>query len=120
VRVFIAEADKEMRLALQVLLHQEAGVYVTGMAVQTKGLVEQVTASEPDVLLLDWHLPGDPVLGLLGDIHALKERPKIVALSVRCEEESEILASGADYFICKDSSPDKLNLVLQEIIDNVR
>jgi hypothetical protein len=33
VRIFIAEADKELRLALQLLLNQQAGMHVTGIAV---------------------------------------------------------------------------------------
>ena len=57
-RIFIADGDSGTRLALQMYLHREPGLYVTGMTTQTQGLVTQVAASQPDVLLLDWKLPG--------------------------------------------------------------
>ena len=62
-RLFIADADQELRLALQMLLHQEPGMPVVGIAVRAKGLVAQAAASQPDVVLLDWCLPGQPAPG---------------------------------------------------------
>ena len=58
--LFIADADKELRIGLQILIHQEPGMQVIGMAVSAKGLLAQVEACEPDALLLDWRLPGMP------------------------------------------------------------
>jgi len=105
VRIFIAEADKELRLALQMLLHREAGMHVTGMAIHSKGLVAQIAASEPDVLLLDWDLPGQPVPELLADLHKLEPRPVLAVMSVRPEAEQTALAAGADAFVSKSLPP---------------
>jgi len=113
VRIFIAEADKELRLALQMLLHHEAGMHVTGIAVQTKGLVEQVAASEPHVVLLDWDLPGQPMPDVLADLHKLEPRPKLAVMGVRPEVEQPALAAGADAFISKSMPPNKLMAVLR-------
>ena len=57
-RLFIADADSGVRLALQMYLHQASGMYVVGTASEAAGLCAQVEASRPDVLLLDAHLPG--------------------------------------------------------------
>ena len=38
-RLFIADADQELRVGLQMFLHQEPGMPVVGMAVRTKGLL---------------------------------------------------------------------------------
>ena len=107
-RLFIADADKQLRVALQILLHQEPGMQVTGVATEVKGLLAQVEASQPDVLLLDWYLPGMPVTDLLADLQALDMPPKIVVLSVRPEVKSTALAAGADAFAEKNGSPGEL------------
>jgi DNA-binding NarL/FixJ family response regulator len=52
---------------------------VVGNAVRAEGLIAQIAASEPDVVLLDWSLPGQPATGLLA---SLDRRPMIVVLSV--------------------------------------
>ena len=51
--IFLAVSDRDLRLAMQLLLHQEAGLHVIGMAVQAEGLLVQVEASQADLLLLD-------------------------------------------------------------------
>ena len=112
-RIFIAEADKELRLALQMLLHQEAGMHVTGMAIHSKGLVAQIAASEPDVLLLDWDLPGQPVPDLLADLHKVEPRPVLAVMGVRPEVEQTALAAGADAFVSKSLPPNRLLALLR-------
>jgi DNA-binding NarL/FixJ family response regulator len=112
-RLFIAEADAALRVGMQILLHEEPGLYVTGMAVQADGLLAQVEAAQPDVLLLDWHLPGRPMTELLADLKALELSPKIIVLSVRPEEKDEALAAGADAFVSKIGSPDELLVYLR-------
>ena len=56
--IFLAESDQNLRLGMQMLLHQEPGVHVIGMAIQAEGLVVQVEASRAELLILDWQLPG--------------------------------------------------------------
>ena len=112
-RIFIAEADKELRLAFQMLLHQEAGMHVTGMAIHSKGLVAQIAASEPDVLLLDWDLPGQPVPDLLADLHKVEPRPVLAVMGVRPEVEQTALAAGADAFVSKSLPPNRLLALLR-------
>ena len=107
-RIFIADADKQLRVALQILLHQEPGMQVTGVATEAKGLLAQVEASQPDVLLLDWYLPGMPMTGLLADLHVLELPPKIVILAVRSELENAAMAAGADAFVSKNGPPQEL------------
>lgn len=107
-RIFIAEADQEVRLALQMLLLQEADICVIGIAEQTKGLVDRIVTAEPDLLLLGWNLPGTSIPDLFADLQELEGRPKIIVLSVRPEDESVVMAAGADAFIIKNSPPDTL------------
>jgi DNA-binding NarL/FixJ family response regulator len=114
-RLFIADANQDLRVGLQLRLHQEPGMPVVGMAVRTKGLLTQVAASQPDVLLLDWFLPGRPAADVLADLHALEQRPQIIVLSIQPETESAALAAGADAFFAKTTSSDGLMAILHKM-----
>ncbi|UCC52336.1 MAG: response regulator transcription factor [Anaerolineaceae bacterium] len=111
-RIFIADADAGTRLALQMYLHREPGLYVTGMASQSQGLVTQVKASQPDVLLLDWKLPGAFMQDLLAEILRLNKPPKVVVLSADPDVKSTVMSAGADAFVSQNGPPDKLLEVL--------
>ena len=116
-RIFIADADQELRMALQILLHEEPGMAVVGLAVHTRGLFAQVAASQPDVVLLDWQLPDRPAVSVLADLHSLERRPRIIVLCVRPEVEQEAKAAGADAFVSKTASSDQLVAILRQIRD---
>ena len=114
-RIFIADSDRELRLALQILFHQEAGMHVTGIAVRTEGLAAQVAASQPDVLLLDWHLPGGSIAEVLAELGQSVTRPQVVILSVNPETEQDAMAAGADIFVAKNAPPSRLLESLRSI-----
>ena len=114
-RLFIADGNSSVRLALQMYLQQEPGLYVTGIASEAKGLSVQVDASRPDVLLLDSHLPGASIQGLLSDIRGLESPPKIVVLSIKPEDKGPALSAGADAFINKNAPPEKMLEVLRSL-----
>jgi DNA-binding NarL/FixJ family response regulator len=116
-RLFIADANPEFRLALQMFLHQEPGMDVVGLAAHSSGLSAQVDASRPDVLLMDWRLPDSPITELIEDIQALKLPIRIVVLSVRPEDEITALESGADAYIGKINPPDDLIDCLRKLRD---
>ena len=95
-------------MGLQMLFRQEPGMYVSGMAIETDGLLVQVEASRADVLLLDWRLPGVSTMNLLADIQGFQSPPKIVVLSINTEDKRPALSAGANAFISKNKPPDEL------------
>jgi len=97
------------------LLHQEPGLHIVGMAIQADGLLVQVEASQADLLLLDWRLPGASVVDLLSDIHGLETPPKIIALSINPVDEALALSAGADAFIPMNAPPDELLEVVRSL-----
>ena len=113
--LFLAEADQDLRLGLQMLLHQEPGLHIVGMAVQVDRLLVRVEASQADLLLINWRLPGASMEGLLFDIRGLDSPPKIVALSIKPEDKVLALSAGADAFISMNSPPDELLEVIRSI-----
>lgn len=94
------------------LLGSEHGVVIVGITDRLPGLVPQVDATQPDVLLLDWELSSQSLAKLIADIRNLGHPLRIVYLSSKPENEKEVLGAGADYFIVKNAPPDKLLLIL--------
>jgi DNA-binding response OmpR family regulator len=114
-RIFLAESDPELRVGLQFLIYQQPGYQVIGITDGGKGLKKQIKASKPDVLLLDWYLPGKDMNELVRDIKALNLPPDIIAMSIYPEDESRILASGVDHFITKESHPNEIMVLLRKM-----
>jgi two-component system invasion response regulator UvrY len=113
--IFLAESDQDLRLGFQMLLHQERGVHVIGMAVQGNGLLAQLEASQADVLFLNWRLPSASIENLLSEIRGLDTTPKIVVLSVNPEDKALALSAGADAFISMNAPPDELLEVVRSL-----
>jgi len=57
-RVFLADDQAKVCSALRLLLEQELGLRVVGEATEAKDLLAQVQRTQPDLVLLDWELPG--------------------------------------------------------------
>ena len=107
-RLFVADADSTFRLAVQMYLQQEPGLYFTGMAAESQGLSVQLRASRPDLLLLDWHLPGASAQDLLLEILDLEYPPEVLIVSDKYEDKELALSAGASGFVSKSGFPDEL------------
>lgn len=107
-RILVADGDARVRSALHTLLQQEP----TQIAVRESGdigsLALQIKQFKPDLILLDWELPGRPAAALLFALHGLDYEPKVIVLSTRPESEGDALAVGADAFVCKGDPPERL------------
>ena len=87
---------------------------VVGITDRLSGLLTQLEATQPDVLLLSWEIPFQTIADLLVNIRKLGRSLKIIFLSGRPGEEEKIIEAGADYFISKDAPPDKLLPILKQ------
>jgi DNA-binding NarL/FixJ family response regulator len=114
-RIFLAEPDPDLRVGLQFLIYQNPGCQVIGISDNGKGLKKQIKASRPDVLLLDWYLPGKDMNELVRDIKALNLPPDIIAMSIYPEDESAVRAADVDHFIAKDVHPEELIALLNSM-----
>jgi DNA-binding NarL/FixJ family response regulator len=115
-RIFVACSDEQLRIAILMLLDHEPRMGVVGITDRLPGLLLQLEASNPDVLLLSWVQPLCALEDLLNDIHNLRSPPKIIYLSNRPEEEKQVIAAGADHFISENAPPDKLLLILRQLL----
>ena len=97
------------------LLEHEPGMRVVGIAVSSEGLVGQVGAAQPDVLLLDWQLVSSAPTEYIRNLHSIETQPDIIVLDVRPEIRYEAETAGADGFVSKDSPPDQLLTILRKL-----
>jgi DNA-binding NarL/FixJ family response regulator len=101
---------------MRLLMQQQPGIEIQGEAADSRGVVDWVSAICPDVLLLDWDLPGMPMVGLIDTLGKLCPQLSIVALSSRPEAKGEALAVGVERFVSKGDPPQQLLTALTELM----
>jgi DNA-binding NarL/FixJ family response regulator len=115
-RVLVADAQMKVRSALRLILEQELGLSVVGEANEVEDLFAQAETIQPDLVLLDWELPGRQVdaaaglvgPGLLATLRSNLPHLRVIALSGRPEAHQVALAAGADVFVSKGDLPERL------------
>ncbi|GIL11822.1 MAG: hypothetical protein BroJett038_05420 [Chloroflexota bacterium] len=115
-RILVADDQSDVRYALRTLLQlvKELHVEVVGEAADADTLLNEVASLEPDVLLVDWKLPG---LRAIAYLRALYPRLRIIVLSVRAEARQAALDAGADAFVFKGDPVERLVEAIQHVRD---
>ncbi len=107
--VLLADDQSKVRSALRLLLQQQSDIDVLGEAVDATGLLDWVRVTCPDLVLLDWELPGrQPSADLLAALRTQCPHLVVIALSGRPEARAAALAAGADAFVSKGDPPEAL------------
>lgn len=119
-RILVADSDARVRSALQTLLRQEKGGIIIRESADAGGLAMQVKEFKPDLVLLDWELPGRPAAALLFALHGLDYSTKVIVLSARPEAETDALTAGADAFVCKGDPPERLMESFRSLVQKSR
>jgi DNA-binding NarL/FixJ family response regulator len=114
-RIFIADKSNELRLGLQIFLTQTPGMNVIGMAVKVAGLVDQVRASEAEVLLVNWHLVNSSSPSVLSQLRAIQPRPKVVVMTASQTASALALSAGADAAYWTQEPPNELVNILRTL-----
>ena len=112
--IIIATSSADLRIALELLVREEADLSIVGTTNTVEGLSEWVETIHPDLLLLDWELAGASSQKLLGRVSRLTTSPKIIVLGKYLRTEESALEIGADSFVLKGDSPKKLLDAIRE------
>lgn len=116
--IFLAESEHHVREALRLMIQHQAGWVLAGEANHAEGLLAQVCGRPPDIILLDWHLPGLHRQRLIATLRQHCPTTCILATSARPEQEKVALALGIDAFLLKQLPPDQFVSALQKTIDD--
>ncbi len=111
-RVLIADDQAWLRSAVRLLLEQEPNVEIIGEVSDAEALFTHVKTAAPDLVLVDWELPGLTTRTLhkqfIKSIRALRPHLQIIVLSGHPEATRASLAAGADAFVSKAEPPERL------------
>ena len=120
-RVFLADAQADERKALRVLL-RDLKMEVVGEAADWAGTLAGVPTSGLDMLLVDWGmLPAGLGVKALADLRlACPSAVLVVLISHLDARHQAALSAGADVFISKSDTPERVAERLQSAADAIR
>ena len=113
-RILLADDSNEIRSALRLLLETRLDFVSIIEARDMEHVLTQVENTHPNVIILDWELPGHPSRERISVLRSLIPNLKIIVLNSRPELRDEILSEGADAFICKTDPPNILLEAMHE------
>ena len=119
-RVLLADDQTAVRAALRLLLEQEANIKVVGETADTVGLFLAITQKAPELVLLDWELPGLPPVQLLRLLRYERPLLKVVAMSSRPEAQPEAIEAGVHAFVSKSEPPERVLAVIRGLFKQER
>jgi DNA-binding NarL/FixJ family response regulator len=119
-RVYIADAKPEERSALRILL-LDLNMEVVGEAADWAITLAQAPFSRTDMLLVEWDLlPNSPTAALDDLRRACPTAPVIVLISHMDARQQAALSAGADAFISKGETPERVAERLRTVAASVR
>jgi DNA-binding NarL/FixJ family response regulator len=119
-RIMLADHHPQALWALKMMLQEQVEFQITGEASDADSLLSLVTADPPDLVLMDWELPGIFIEDLISDLHACKPRPIVMTMCNKPEYSNMILRAGADAFISKSDQPEWLLETLRKFDKRLR
>ncbi len=105
-QVLLADDDDALRSALSLLLGTRLGVTVIAEASSMEAALDAAQACQPDLILLDWELSGEPRLCRTDALRAAAPNARLIVASARPESAAQALADGADAFVNKTDLPE--------------
>ncbi len=106
-RVLLADDEPKVRSALRLILEQLKEIELVDEVIDAESLHARLRSTQPDLLLIDWELPGLKPGASFADLRSSYPL-KVIVLSGRCPSPQAAQRSGADAFVSKCEPPDRL------------
>ncbi len=113
-RVVLAIHHRDLGLALQLCFDAEPDLYVVGTATEAASLRSLVWTAHPDLVILDWDLPGYALIPLLAEVKRPRPSPQIIVLGSDEGVRQEALDAGADAFVLSGDLPGDLMAAIRQ------
>jgi DNA-binding NarL/FixJ family response regulator len=107
-RIVLADDQSKVLFALHTLLKRYRDFVIVGEASNADELILLTSEIDPDLIILDWQLPGLKKIGSLSAIRDCRSNLVIIVLSGRPELSQLALDAGADAFVSKIDPPERL------------
>lgn len=122
IRLVLADDHPVVRAGLRQILAEAPDIAVVGEAADGPSVVQLVTATRPDVVLLDITMPGAGFLTLLANLKRNYPHTAVLVLSVHPEDQYAIRAfrAGAAGYVSKERSPELLVAAIRKVAQGGR
>jgi DNA-binding NarL/FixJ family response regulator len=110
IRVYIVDDHPFVREGLKTFLGTQQGIELVGEAGTGEAALVEIQTLQPEIVVVDLHLPGMGGTELTRKILEFCPQAKVIILSSFSEEDEvlEAIDAGAISYLLKDSSPVKL------------
>jgi DNA-binding NarL/FixJ family response regulator len=110
IRVYIVDDHPFVREGLKTFLGTQQGIELVGEAGSGETALVEIQALQPEIVVVDLHLPSMGGVELTKKIQEYCPQAKVIILSSFSEEDEvlEAIEAGALSYLLKDSSPVKL------------
>jgi len=115
-RVIIADDQANVRFALKTLLRGQSGIDVVAEATDVTTLMSAIQEIHPDLVLLDWSLPGVPAAEQISRMRGLCPELAVIVISGHLEARGDAREAGADRFISKADPPADLLAAIRSVV----
>jgi DNA-binding NarL/FixJ family response regulator len=119
IRILLADDNPAIRSALALLLETRLKIDEINETDNLNDLAGAVERFQPDILILDWELPGPRKKNRVKDLRLRHPALKVVVTSSRPEVAGQFLAAQADSYVCKCEPPELVVEVIQGIMDSI-
>jgi len=113
--ILLADDHIDVRRALICLLENECDLQLASEANNADELLRLLAATCPDLVLLDWELPGIEGCDLLAQMRELCPGVKVIALSAYPEACEEAACAGVEGFVSKGDPPEHLLAMVRSL-----
>ena len=111
--VFIVDDERLAREEIKLLLNEIEGVECIGEAKDGEEAKRQIETLEPDVLLVDIHMPG---LNGIDFVKTLENPPYVIFISAHDDYALNAFSVGAFDYLLKPVDPNRLNETFRRLI----
>ena len=114
--ILVADKRSRIRFALRLLIEQATGHTIVAEVADAESLISKIWETLPDLVLLDWELSQENNGRLISSLKEDHPQMKVVVLSGQPNVRKAALNAGADDFVSKGDSPDRLMMMLNNYV----
>lgn len=115
--MLLADDHRIFRDGLKLLLSQEPGLELVAELGSLHDFRTRVAAARPDLVLLDYHMPGGEVGAEVARLKEQSPAPKVIILTGSRSSAvlTQLIALGADGVLLKDAGAEELRRALHSV-----
>lgn len=119
IRVFLVEDHTVVRQGLRLILEDAADITVVGEAATAQEALHRLPAAQPDVILLDIHLPDASGVAVINQVRQAVPKAHILILTVSDQRENirAALQAGVRGYLLKSASAETVVNAVYQVMD---